>query len=394
MTALMPTYNRYPVAFERGEGARLLSDDGREFIDFGAGIAVNSFGHAHPHLKAALEAQAEKLWHTSNLYRIPEGERLAQRLCGASFADLAFFNNSGAEAVETAIKTARKYHAAKGRPERYRVITFAGAFHGRTLATIAAGGKPQYMEGFGPACPGFDQVEPGDLEAAKAAITDETAAMLIEPVQGEGGIRVMDAQFLKGLRELCDEAGILLIFDEVQCGMGRTGRLFAHEWAGVKPDIMALAKALGGGFPIGACLATKEAAAGMTAGVHGSTFGGNPLAMAVGNAVMDIIEDPAFLEGVRAKAGRLNQKLAGLAASYPDVLAGVRGMGMLLGLECRVPNTGVAKAAFEAGVLVVGAGDNVVRLAPPLTLEDGEMDEGLARLDAACAALAEKQGEA
>ena len=394
MTALMPTYNRYPVAFERGEGARLLADDGREFIDFGAGIAVNSFGHAHPHLKAALEAQAEKLWHTSNLYRIPEGERLAQRLCEASFADLVFFNNSGAEAVETAIKTARKYHAAKGRPERYRVITFAGAFHGRTLATIAAGGKPQYMEGFGPACPGFDQVEPGDLEAAKAAITDETAAMLIEPVQGEGGIRVMDAQFLKGLRELCDEAGILLIFDEVQCGMGRTGRLFAHEWAGVKPDIMALAKALGGGFPIGACLATKEAAAGMTAGVHGSTFGGNPLAMAVGNAVMDIIEDPAFLEGVRAKAGRLNQKLAGLAASYPDVLAGVRGLGMMLGLECRVPNTGVAKAAFEAGVLVVGAGDNVVRLAPPLTLEDAEMDEGLARLDAACAALAEKQGEA
>ena len=394
MTALMPTYNRYPVAFERGEGARLLADDGREFIDFGAGIAVNSFGHAHPHLKAALEAQAEKLWHTSNLYRIPEGERLAQRLCEASFADLVFFNNSGAEAVETAIKTARKYHAAKGQPERYRVITFAGAFHGRTLATIAAGGKPQYMEGFGPACPGFDQVEPGDLEAAKAAITDETAAMLIEPVQGEGGIRVMDPQFLKGLRELCDEAGILLIFDEVQCGMGRTGRLFAHEWAGVKPDIMALAKALGGGFPIGACLATKEAAAGMTAGVHGSTFGGNPLAMAVGNAVMDIVEDPAFLEGVRAKAGRLNQKLAGLAASYPDVLAGVRGLGMMLGLECRAPNTEVAKAAFEAGVLVVGAGDNVVRLAPPLTLEDAEMDEGLARLDAACAALAEKQGEA
>ncbi len=394
MTALMPTYNRYPVAFERGEGARLFADDGREFIDFGAGIAVNSFGHAHPRLKVALEAQAEKLWHTSNLYHIPEGERLAQRLCAASFADLVFFNNSGAEAVETAIKTARKYHAAKGRPERYRVITFAGAFHGRTLATIAAGGKPQYMEGFGPACPGFDQVEPGDLEAAKAAITDETAAMLIEPVQGEGGIRVMDPQFLKGLRELCDEAGILLIFDEVQCGMGRTGRLFAHEWAGVKPDIMALAKALGGGFPIGACLATKDAAAGMTAGVHGSTFGGNPLAMAVGNAVMDIVEEPAFLEGVRAKAGRLNQKLAGLAASYPDVLAGVRGLGMMLGLECRVPNTEVARAAFEAGVLVVGAGGNVVRLAPPLTLENAEMDEGLARLDAACAALAEKRGEA
>ncbi len=385
---LMPTYNRYPVAFERGEGARLFAQDGREFIDFGSGIAVNSFGHAHPHLTAALRAQAEKLWHTSNLYRIPEGERLARRLCAATFADTVFFNNSGAEAVETAIKTARRHHAAAGRPERYRVITFSGAFHGRTLATIAAAGKPQYLEGFGPPCPGFDQVAPGDLKAAEAAVTGETAAVLIEPVQGEGGIRVMEPAFLRGLRGLCDEAGLLLIFDEVQCGMGRTGRLFAHEWAGVTPDIMAVAKALGGGFPIGACLATEEAAAGMTAGAHGSTFGGNPLAMAAGNAVMDIVTEPGFLEGVRERAARLNQKLAGLVAAHPDVLESVRGLGMMLGLKCRAPNAEVARAAFDEGLLVVGAGENVVRLAPPLTISPEEMDEGLARLDAACGRLA------
>ncbi len=385
---VMPTYNRYPVAFERGEGARLYATDGREFIDFGAGIAVNSFGHANPHLVDALKAQAEKLWHTSNLYRIPEGERLAERLVRNSFADTVFFNNSGAEAVETAIKTARKYHAAKGHAERYRIITFEGAFHGRTLATIAAGGKPQYLEGFGPTCPGFDQVEPGDIEAVRAAVTEETAAVLIEPVQGEGGIRVMEAAFLQALRKLCDDEGLLLIFDEVQCGIGRTGRLFAHEWAGVKPDIMAIAKALGGGFPLGACLATAEAASGMTAGVHGSTFGGNPLAMAVGNAVMDIVEDPAFLEAVRGRAGRLNQKLAEFLDAFPEVLEGIRGRGMMIGLKCRVPNTDLARAAFEEGVLLVGAGDNVARLLPPLTITDAEMDEGLVRLKRACGALA------
>ncbi len=385
---VMPTYNRYPVAFERGEGARLYATDGREFIDFGAGIAVNSFGHANPHLVDALKAQAEKLWHTSNLYRIPEGERLAERLVRNSCADTVFFNNSGAEAVETAIKTARKYHAAKGHAERYRIITFEGAFHGRTLATIAAGGKPQYLEGFGPTCPGFDQVEPGDIEAVRAAVTEETAAVLIEPVQGEGGIRVMEAAFLQALRKLCDDEGLLLIFDEVQCGIGRTGRLFAHEWAGVKPDIMAIAKALGGGFPLGACLATAEAASGMTAGVHGSTFGGNPLAMAVGNAVMDIVEDPAFLEAVRGRAGRLNQKLAEFLDAFPEVLEGIRGRGMMIGLKCRVPNTDLARAAFEEGVLLVGAGDNVARLLPPLTITDAEMDEGLVRLKRACGALA------
>ena len=386
-SAIMPTYNRYPVAFVRGEGARLFAEDGREFIDFGAGIAVNSFGHANPHLVAALKAQAEQLWHTSNLYRIPQGERLAERLVRASFADVVFFNNSGAEAVETAIKTARKFHAASGQPEKYRVITFEGAFHGRTLATIAAGGKRQYLEGFGPACPGFDQVPPGDIEAVRAAIGEETAAILIEPVQGEGGIRVMEPAFLQALRKLCDEAGLLLIFDEVQCGMGRTGRLFAHEWAGVAPDVMAIAKALGGGFPIGACLATERAASGMTAGVHGSTFGGNPLAMAVGNAVMDIIEDPAFLEGVRERAGKLNQKLAGLVDAFPDVLEGIRGQGLMIGLKCRAPNTEVARAAFDEGLLLIGAGDNVARLLPPLTITDSEMDEGLARLERACRAL-------
>ncbi len=386
-SAIMPTYNRYPVAFVRGEGARLFAEDGREFIDFGAGIAVNSFGHANPRLVAALKEQAERLWHTSNLYRIPEGERLAERLCATSFAEAVFFNNSGAEAVETAIKTARRFHAAGGREERYRVITFEGAFHGRTLATIAAGGKKQYLEGFGPACPGFDQVPPGDIAAVRAAIGEETAAILIEPVQGEGGVRVMEAEFLQGLRALADEAGILLIFDEVQCGMGRTGRLFAHEWASVAPDIMAIAKALGGGFPIGACLATKEAASGMTAGAHGSTFGGNPLAMAVGNAVMDIVEDPDFLEGVRARAEKLNQRLCALVNAFPDVLEGIRGQGMMIGLKCRRPNTEVARAAFDEGLLLVGAGDNVVRLLPPLTISDAEMDEGLARLEQACRTL-------
>ena len=389
---VMPTYNRYPAAFTRGRGARLWDEEGREFIDFGSGIAVNSFGHAHPHLVEALTRQAGELWHTSNLYRIPAGERLAERLCAVSFADTVFFCNSGAEAVEAAIKTARKHHSSKGDPGRYRVITFEGAFHGRTLATIAAGGKPQYLDGFGPACPGFDQVPPGDLEAVRAAIGGETAAILVEPVQGEGGLEVMPSSFLAGLRRLCDEHGLLLIFDEVQCGMGRTGHLFAHEASGTRPDIMALAKALGGGFPIGACLATAEAARGMSAGAHGSTFGGNPLAMAVGNAVMDIVEEPGFLEGVRRRGERLAAALEKLVADFPRVFEATRGTGMMLGLKCALPNTQVARAAFDAGVLLVGAGGNVVRLLPPLTIGDEEMDEGLARLRKAARALSETSG--
>jgi acetylornithine/N-succinyldiaminopimelate aminotransferase len=395
---VMPTYARYPVAFVRGEGARLFDAEGRDYIDFGAGIAVVSFGHGHPHLVAALKAQAEKLWHVSNLYQIPEGERLARRLIAASgFADTVFFCNSGAEALEAAIKTARSHHHARGRPERQKIITFEGAFHGRTLATIAAGGRKAYLEGFGEPCPNFQKLALHDYEAVRHAVDEHTAAVLIEPVQGEGGVRVVEAEFLRHLRKICDERGALLIFDEVQCGMGRTGRMFAHQRAGVRPDVMALAKALGGGFPIGACLATEEAAAGMTAGRHGSTFGGNPLAMAVGNAVMDLLEDPAFLPGVERRAERLQQMLGELVARFGEVFSGVRGVGMMLGLVCRVPNTELTKAALAERVLVIGAGENVVRLLPPLVISDSEMEEGMARLaraaeKVAAAARAEKDG--
>ncbi|WP_038035557.1 aspartate aminotransferase family protein [Thermopetrobacter sp. TC1] len=386
---VMPTYARHDVAFVRGEGARLWSEDGREFIDFGAGVAVTSFGHAHPHLVEALCTQARKLWHVSNLYRIPEGERLARRLIAASgFAETVFFANSGAEALEAAIKTARSYHFENGQPERQTIITFQGCFHGRTLATIAAGRRKAHTEAFGEACPGFMQLALHDYEAVARAVNEKTAAILIEPVQGEGGVRVVEAAFLEHVRSICDETGTLLIYDEVQCGMGRTGRMFAHEWAGVKPDIMALAKALGGGFPIGACLATAEAAKGMTAGRHGSTFGGNPLAMAVGNAVMDILENDTFLPEVRRKAERLQAGLGRLAAAHGAVFKGVRGIGMMLGLACAVPNTEVTKAALDEGVLVIGAADNVVRVMPPLVITAEEMDEGLVRLERAAMRLA------
>jgi acetylornithine/N-succinyldiaminopimelate aminotransferase len=384
---VLPTYARAPITVERGEGCWLIDDRGRRFLDFGAGIAVNALGHAHPALVAALTEQAGKLWHTSNLYRVPGQERLAQRLADATFADTVFFTNSGAEAMECAIKMARKHHSHNGNPERFRMIAFEGSFHGRTLATIAAAGQEKLVKGFGPMPDGFEQVPFGDHDALKAAIGPETAAIIIEPVQGEGGIRPVPPQCLKGLRALCDEHGILLIFDEIQCGYGRTGKLFAHEWAGVAPDIMAVAKAIGGGFPLGACLATERAAAGMTAGTHGSTYGGNPLAMAVGNAVMDAMEAEDFLPRVAAAAGRLRQRLEGLAAEYPDIIEGVRGEGLMLGLKCVAPNTAVVNAARDAGLLVVPAGDNVARLLPPLIVSDAEIDEGVRRLDAACAAV-------
>ncbi len=324
---MMPTYARAKLAFERGEGVWLYTADGERYLDFGGGIAVSSVGHSHPHLVKALTDQAQKLWHTSNVYQIPEGERLAKRLADLTFADVVFFTNSGAEALEGSIKTARKYHSANGHPERYRIITFEGAFHGRTLATIAAGGQKKYLEGFGPVSPGFDQVPFGDHKALEAAIGPETAAILIEPVQGEGGIRPVPTQCLRGLRELCDKHGLLLIFDEVQSGVGRTGKLFAHEWAGVTPDIMAVAKGIGGGFPMGAFLATAEAAKGMTAGTHGSTYGGNPLAMAVGNAVVDLVADPAMLAHVEAMGLLLRQRLAELKDRHPAVIAEIRGKG-------------------------------------------------------------------
>ncbi len=387
-SAMMPTYARTDFAFERGEGAWLYTEDGRRFLDFAGGIAVNVLGHAHPHLVKALTDQAQKLWHVSNLYTISGGERLARRLCELTFADRVFFTNSGAEALECAIKTARKYHSANGQPERFRIITFEGAFHGRTLATIAAGGQKKYLEGFGPAMPGFDQVPFGDLDAVKAAIGPETGAILIEPVQGEGGMRAAPPGFLRALRELCDAHGLLLVLDEVQCGVGRTGKLFAYEWAGIVPDIMAVAKGIGGGFPMGACLASEAAAKGMTIGTHGSTYGGNPLAMAVGNAVLDIVAEPAFLEQVRATARDLRQRLAELKDRHPDVIEEIRGEGLLVGIRTRVANTDLVAAGREAGILTVAAGDNVVRLLPPLNIGDAEIREAYARLDAACTALA------
>ncbi|KMO15710.1 aspartate aminotransferase family protein [Methylobacterium platani] len=386
-SSLLPTYARAKVSFERGEGAWLVARDGSRYLDFGAGIAVNSVGHGHPHLVAALTEQAQKVWHVSNLFEVPEAERLAQRLTEASFADVVFFANSGAEANEACIKMARKYHAAGGHPERYRIVTFEGAFHGRTLATIAAGGQQKYIEGFGPKVDGFDQVPFGDLEALKAAITPETAALMIEPIQGEGGLRVVPHEWLRTLRGLCDEHGLMLIMDEVQTGIGRTGRLFAHEWSGVTPDILSSAKGIGGGFPMGACLATSEAARGMTVGTHGTTFGGNPLAMAVGNAVLDIVLAPGFLDHVRQTGLLLKQRLAALKDRHPDVIDELRGEGLMTGLRLVVTNTDFAAAARDEHLLVIPAGDNVVRLLPPLTIGEDEVAAALDKLEAACAAM-------
>lgn len=386
-SVLLPTYARAPVAFERGEGAWAITADGTRYLDFGAGIAVNALGHAHPHLVKTLTEQAGKIWHTSNLYGAPDGERLARRLCEATFAERVFFTNSGAEANECAIKMARKYHAAKGHPERYRIITFEGAFHGRTLATIAAGGQQKYIDGFGPKVDGFDQVPFDDEAALRAAITPETAALMIEPIQGEGGLRTVPGRFLKLLRALCDEYGLMLIFDEIQTGVGRTGQFFAHEHHGVTPDIMSVAKGIGGGFPMGACLATEEAASGMTLGTHGTTFGGNPLAMAVGNAVLDVVLEPGFIDHVRQTALRLKQSLAELKDRHPDVIAEIRGEGLMLGLKLHTLNTEFVSEARAQGILVVGAGDNVVRLLPPLIISDAEVAEAALRLDKAASAV-------
>jgi acetylornithine/N-succinyldiaminopimelate aminotransferase len=384
ITPILPTYNRIDLVFERGEGAWLFTKDGQRYLDFTAGIAVNVLGHAHPHLVAALTEQAGKLWHLSNLFRIEGGERLAQRLIEATFADTMFFTNSGAEALECAIKMARRYQFVSGHPERNHIITFEGAFHGRTLATIAAGGNEKYLEGFGPAMPGFDQVPFGDLEAVKAAIGPETGAILVEPVQGEGGVRSPSWSFLRALRQLCDEHGLLLVLDEVQSGVGRTGKLFAHEWAGITPDIMAIAKGIGGGFPVGACLAAEEAAKGMTAGTHGSTYGGNPLAMSVANAVLDVVLAEGFLEKVQATSARLRQKLAELKDRHPAVIAEVRGEGLLIGLRTLVPNGDLINAMRDEHMLAPSAAENVVRLLPPLNIGEQEIDAAFDKLDAAC----------
>ncbi|HYL49366.1 MAG TPA: aspartate aminotransferase family protein [Stellaceae bacterium] len=379
--AVMPTYARSELTFDRGEGPYLYATDGRRYLDFSSGVAVTSLGHAHPRLIAALTAQAQKLWHCSNLYQIAGQKRLAERLVKLSFADTVFFCNSGAEAMEGAIKVARKYHAESGHEERYRLIACTGSFHGRTLATLAAAGAEKYLKGFGPPVPGFDHVAFGNLNEMRAKVSKETAGIIVEPVQGEGGLAVASADYLKGLRTMCDEFGLLLIFDEVQTGMGRTGKLFAHEWAGVTPDIMALAKGLASGFPVGAFLATEKAAKGMTAGTHGSTFGGNPLAMAVANEVLTVMTEPGFLPQVERIAKLLRTKLEALAKSYPKIFAEVRGKGLLTGFRCVVPNLEVVERLRGAGLLTVGAGENAVRLLPPLIIDERHVDEAVGLID-------------
>lgn len=382
---IMPVYRPPEEAFERGEGVRLITEEGKSYLDFVAGIAVSALGHSHPAMVEALQTQAGKLWHTSNMFRVPKAEELSRKMCERlPFADRVFFTNSGTEAIECALKTARKYHWAKGDTERYEIVTFTGAFHGRSLGAINAGGNPKYLEGFGPVLPGFTQVEFGDHDALDAAVTDETAAVLVEPVQGEGGVRAIPETCLTALRKLCDERGALLIYDEVQCGMGRTGKLFAHEWAeNAEPDIMCVAKGVGGGFPFGACLTSEATGSVMQPGSHGSTYGGNPLAMAVGNVVWDIISDEDFLAQVRRVSGTVAQGLKSLADSHPDKVDGVTGKGLLTGLKLKALPKPVQNACRDKGLLVGVAGNNVLRLAPPLVIEDADVREAVSIMDAA-----------
>jgi len=389
ISAVMPTYARVDLSFVRGEGAYLFDADGQRYLDFATGIAVNALGHCHPHLVKAVREQAGKLWHTSNMYQIPGQEKLAQRLVDATFADSVFFANSGAEAVECALKMARKYQHDNGKPERFRVIAFSNAFHGRTMSTIAAGGQEKHLAGFAPNMEGFDHVPFGNLNAVRAAITNETGAILVEPIQGEGGIRPASPEFLKGLRQAADEFGLLLIFDEVQCGVGRTGKLFAHEWADVTPDIMSVAKGLGGGFPVGACLARESAAAALSAGSHGSTFGGNPMAMAAANAVLDVILAPGFLESVNKVAKELWTQLRDLAADHPVVIEEIRGSGLMIGIKCKIDSSDLRGKLLDARMLSVGAADNVIRILPPLIIENSHIDEAIHILGNVCAQIEE-----
>lgn len=387
IASVLPTYTRAPLAFVRGEGSWLWTADGSRYLDLGAGIAVNALGHAAPELVATLTEQAGKLWHVSNLYRIPEQERLADMLVAHTFADTVFFTNSGTEACELAVKMVRKHFYEKGQPERTDILTFSGAFHGRSSAAIAAAGSEKMVKGFGPLLPGFKHLPWDDLEAVRNAVTETTAAILIEPIQGEGGIRPAPEGFLRALREICDATGTLLVFDEVQCGVARTGKLFAHEWAGVTPDVMMVAKGIGGGFPLGAVLATENAASGMIAGTHGSTYGGNPLGCAIGAKMIEIVTAPGFMEEVSRKAGFLRQRLEGLVAAHPDIFEEVRGQGLMLGLRCKLPPGDVVKAAYAQNLLTVPAADNVLRLLPALTISEDDMAEAVRRLDAAATAL-------
>jgi acetylornithine/N-succinyldiaminopimelate aminotransferase len=379
--AVLPTYARADLTFERGEGPYLFATNGKRYLDFTSGVAVTALGHCHPHLIKMLGEQAQKLWHCSNLFEVAGQHKLAQRLIAHSFADSAFFCNSGAEAVECAIKVARKYQAETGHPERYGIIACTGSFHGRTLATLAAAGNEKYLKGFGPPAPGFEHVPFGNLNEMRSKVSATTAALLVEPVQGEGGLTTAPEGYLRGLRAICEEFGLLLVYDEVQCGMGRTGKLFAHEWEGVPPDVLATAKALGGGFPVGACLVTERAAVGMTPGSHGSTFGGNPLAMAVANAVLDVMLAPGFFDGVDRTAKLLRKRLDALVAEYPGHFAEARGKGLLTGVKCVVPNTEMVEKLRQAGLLVVGAGENVVRLLPPLIVNERHIDEAVSIIE-------------
>ena len=388
---MLPTYDRAPLAFVSGEGCWLTDKSGERYLDAGAGIAVSALGHAHPELVDALTDQASRLWHTSNLYVIPNQEKLADLLVERTFADTVFFTNSGTEAMETAVKMARKYWHHRGNPERNEVIALNGSFHGRTLAMVSAAGAKKLVSGFAPLAPGFKRVDPEDIQAAEAAIDGSTAAIMVEPIIGEGGIIPLSDLYMKRLRALCDEKGILLILDEVQCGMGRTGRLFAHELSGIEPDIMAIAKGIGGGFPLGACLAKSEAASGMTAGTHGSTYGGNPLACAVGAAVLGVVADEAFLEGVRRRSGLLRQRLEAIAGSHPKLFAEVRGTGMMIGMVCKVPNTDVVNAGYRSRILTVPAGDNAVRILPPLNIGDDDVAEIARRIEKAAEDLEGRQ---
>ena len=389
IASVLPTYSRAPLTFVKGEGSWLTEADGRQILDLGAGIAVNVLGHAHPALVTALTDQANALWHVSNLYNIPAQQKLADALVDKTFADTVFFTNSGTESCELAIKMARKYWYDKGQPERTDIITFTGSFHGRSSAGIAAAGSEKMTKGFGPLLPGFIHLEFGDHDAlTEAAKSGTVAGILVEPILGEGGIKVLPDACLKGLRDLCDGHGILMMLDEVQCGVGRTGKLFAHEWAGVTPDIMMVAKGIGGGFPLGAVLATEDAASGMTAGTHGSTYGGNPLACAVGGAVMDIVADDAFLAEVNRKASSMRQKLEGLVASHPDVFESVRGTGLMLGLKCKAVNMDVVTAGYDHNLLVVPAADNVIRLLPALNIPDTDIAAAVEKLDAAATQVA------
>ena len=380
-SALFPTYNRADVAFVRGEGSYLFAEDGKRYLDLGAGIAVNAFGHANPRLTAALTEQAGKLWHVSNLYRVPGQESLSRKLTDATFADAVFFTNSGTEAVELAIKTARRYQFVSGHPERFHIVSFTGAFHSRSYGAVNATGNDKYLEGFGPKMEGFDHVPVDDLDALNAVIGPQTAALIIEPLQGEGGVHAVAPEFLRALRKICDEKGLVLIFDEIQTGVGRTGKFFAHEWLGITPDIMTVAKGIGGGFPLGAVLATAEASKGMTPGTHGTTYGGNPLAMAVGNEAITMVLEPGFLEHVNKVANYMHQQLGALVAGHPDIFEGVRGQGLMIGLKMKVANSDFISLARANGVIVLPAGDNVVRLLPPLTITEDEVREGIALMD-------------